>query len=250
MTRLQLAVLGGALALHVGAYVCFGLIPKARKQSSVAIALAEAKKKDDQEKEKKKPPKPEKEKDKPVAAKTKEAPKPKPPEAAPPPPVVDAPPPVSAAGDAPGAMAGFADLGFAMGGGGGGLAVPSGGGGGGANPGAGGHAAPVATVKQIKQLATSDPDCTEDLVKPKFDHQVQPAYPEEAQRANVEGKVRVEVTIDATGHVTGVKVLSGLGFGCDEAALAAVKQYTFIPATKCGKAVPTTIKMGINFGLK
>ena len=78
----------------------------------------------------------------------------------------------------------------------------------------------------------------------------QPAYTPEAQQANVEGKVKLEVTIDATGHVTSVRVLSGLGFGLDEAAMSAVKQWTFSPAQKCGSAVPTTIKMGVSFGLK
>ncbi len=244
MTRLQLAVLGGVLALHVGAYVAFGVIPKARKQSSVAIALAEAKKKDETEKKKPPPPKPEKEKA-PAAKKTVTPPK-LTPEVAPPPPTNNPSPP--SAGDAPGSMSGFADLGFAMGGGGTGLAVPAGGGGGGGN--GGGHPAPATTTKQVRQLAASDPDCVEDLVKPKMDHQVQPTYPPEAQQANVEGKVRLEVTIDASGHVTSVKVLNGLGFGCDEAATVAVKQWSFVPATKCGKPVPTTIKMGISFGLK
>ena len=79
---------------------------------------------------------------------------------------------------------------------------------------------------------------------------MQPAYTAEAQQAGVEGKVRLELTIDATGHVTTVKVLSGLGFGLDEAAIAAAKQYTFAPATKCGRSVPTTIKLGVSFGLQ
>jgi protein TonB len=45
-------------------------------------------------------------------------------------------------------------------------------------------------------------------------------------------------------------VLKGLGFGLDEAATQAAKQYVFKPATKCGKPVPTTIKLGVNFGFK
>ena len=252
MTRTQALFIGGAVAVHLAGYVWLGMIPKVYKQSTVAIALAEAKKKDDQEKEKQKPPPPPKKEPAKQAAKSKAAPPPKPEiQEAPPPPQTNTPPPPPGAGDAPGAMEGFADLGFAMGGGSG-MAVPGGGGGGGAGGhGGGAGAAPIATTKQaVKQLATSDPGCTEELVKPKVDHQVQPAYTPEAQQAGVEGRVRLEVTVDATGHVTQVKVLSGLGFGLDESAIAAVKQYTFAPATKCGKSVPTTIKMGISFGLK
>lgn len=248
MTRLQLAVLGGALALHLGAYIVFGVIPKARKQSSVAIALAEAKKKDDQDKEKKKPPKPpEKEKDKTPAAKTKPAPKPTPIDA-PPPQNNTPPPPSSNAGDSAGSLDGFADLGLTMGGGSG-MAVPARGGGGSGN-GNGGHAAPASTTEQIKQLSGTDPGCTEDLVKAKPENRVEGVYPPTAQQADVEGKVKLELTLDASGHVIAVKVLNGLGFGCDEAAGAAAKQWTFAPATKCGKAVPSTFKLGMSFGLR
>ncbi len=246
MRSSQLAFIGGALALHVGAWIVMGAMPRPHKQSSVAIALAEAKKKSD---EKKKPPvaPPAPAPERPAARTRNPSPSPKAaqPEAAPQVPAPNAPPPP--AGDAPAAMDGFADLGLALSGGGGGMSVPSGGGSGAQGP----HlAAPVATTRQVKQLAASDPGCTEDMVKPKLEHQVQPAYTAEAQQASVEGKVRLEVTIDASGHVTSVRVLSGLGFGLDEAALAAVKQYTFAAATKCGRAVPTTIKMGVSFGLK
>lgn len=252
VTRLQIALFVAVAAAHAGAFVAFGFIPKAKRQTSVAIALAEAKKKKDEEKDKKKPPPPKKEVDVKPAAKAKTTPAPKPVEAeTPPPPTSDNKPP-PASGDAPEAMAGFADLGLTMGGGSGGISVPGGGGGGGAGAGGGGKPAASAkpVTKQVKQLAAADPGCTEDVVKPKVETQVQPAYTPEAQQANVEGKVRLEVTIDATGHVTNVKVLSGLGFGLDEAAIKAVKQWKFTAATRCGSAVPTTIKMGVSFGLK
>lgn len=239
------------MVLHVGAFVAFGHIPKGRKQTSVAIALAEAKKKAVVEKEKTEPPKP-----KPVVKAATQVPAaPKPVQAEPPPPAKAEPPPPSPpkVGDAPEAMSGFADLGLSMGGGTGGMAVPMGNGGegqGGAAP-AKPTASQAPVTRKVAELAPVDSaPCAEDLVKPKMLSQVQPAYTPEAQQANVEGKVKLEVTIDATGHVTGVKVLSGLGFGLDEAAAAAVKQWTFSPAVKCGSVVPTTIKMGVSFGLK
>jgi protein TonB len=146
-------------------------------------------------------------------------------------------------------MDGFADLGAIGAGGGGvaggtGVALPAGGGG----PKPAGSSKPV--TKKVAALAPpKDDGCTEDVVKPKLEKQVQPQYTAEGRQANVEGVVKLEVTIDATGHVTNVRVLSGLGFGLDEAAMTAAKQWVFAPATRCGKAVPTTVKPGVRFQL-
>ena len=50
-----------------------------------------------------------------------------------------------------------------------------------------------------------------------------PEYTEEARAAAIEGKVRVEITVDASGAIRSVKVLEGLGHGLDEAAYARSK---------------------------
>jgi protein TonB len=67
--------------------------------------------------------------------------------------------------------------------------------------------------------------------------QVQPVYPEEARRAGVQGLVVLEVSIDEQGKVGDVKVVRGLGHGCDEAMVAAVRQWRFHPATRDGKPI-------------
>ena len=71
--------------------------------------------------------------------------------------------------------------------------------------------------------------------------------PQEAQDASITGKVRVEITISRTGEVTAARVIEGLGYGLDEAALEAAKQSTFTPATRCGEAVETTFTIGMRF---
>lgn len=43
-------------------------------------------------------------------------------------------------------------------------------------------------------------------------------YPEAARAARVEGTVHLRYTIDYTGKVVGSKVISGIGYGCDEEA--------------------------------
>lgn len=241
MTRLQWILVGGSLAVHLGGFVWMGLLPKEKKTDSVAIALAEVKKKE--------PPK----KEQPPAAPPKDLPKTqaKAAKAAPPvePKLPDAPlppPPSNAASDAPPGMEGFENLGLALGGGGGGgMTVPVGG-----HRPAGPAPTTTATTKTVRALApTAADECSEEVVKAKLDRQVQPAYSQEARAGNVEGVVKLEITLDANGHVVSVRVLKGLGFGLDEAAVAAAKQWTFLPATRCGKPVSSVIKPGVRFQL-
>jgi protein TonB len=69
----------------------------------------------------------------------------------------------------------------------------------------------------------------------------------EARQADIEGVVRIEVTVDESGRVIAARVLSGLGYGLDESALIAAKASSFEPATKCGKPVVGTVVIPFRF---
>jgi len=57
------------------------------------------------------------------------------------------------------------------------------------------------------------------------------SYPPEAERAGIEGKVRLRVALDARGRVSSARVLRGLGHGLDEAAVEALtRRCRFTPA--------------------
>jgi protein TonB len=158
----------------------------------------------------------------------------------------EAPPPVAAA--ATPSLAALPDLGVELGnfGGPGGLAIPAGG---------GPSSAPTASVKAApaapKLLAPkpAEAECSEPLVKPKPKSISQPGYTSAAREANVEGRVRVEVSVDAQGHVTGARLLAGLGYGLDEVALEAARRASFEPGTRCGKAVSATFVIAMRFSL-
>jgi protein TonB len=75
-------------------------------------------------------------------------------------------------------------------------------------------------------------------------------YPEIAKRAGVEGKVYVLAFVDEKGAVTDVKLLKGLGAGCDEEALNAVRQTKFKPGKQRGKAVKVQVSIPIVFKLQ
>lgn len=85
---------------------------------------------------------------------------------------------------------------------------------------------------------------------PSFKNRVVPVYPDAAKRAEVEGVVQLEVLIDENGRVVSVKVLRGLGYGLDEAAVEAVKQSTFVPGLKGKEAVPVRLRIPFRFILE
>lgn len=75
-------------------------------------------------------------------------------------------------------------------------------------------------------------------------------YPEIAKRAGIEGKVYVQAFIDENGNVVSAKILKGIGAGCDEAALNAVKETKFTPGKQRGKPVKTQVSIPIMFKLQ
>jgi protein TonB len=74
-------------------------------------------------------------------------------------------------------------------------------------------------------------------------------YPELAVRAGIQGRVYVLAFVNEQGEVVRAEVLKGIGGGCDEAALAAVKKAKFIPGKQRGKPVKTRISIPVEFKL-
>lgn len=77
---------------------------------------------------------------------------------------------------------------------------------------------------------------------------VEPVYPEEERTKRNSGIVILEVVIEANGDVSGVHVLKSLT-GLDDAALTAVKQWHFQPATRDGQPVAVIFNLTIQFRL-
>jgi protein TonB len=233
-------IYGGSILLHGALAVGAMLLPKSTTKEAVAIELKEAKKKA----EPPKPPPPA-----PPPPPTAEKPKPRPPPVAQqaqakvaPEAKSEAPPPLPMGAD------GFADLGgLALGNAEGpGVAVA-----GPAAAAAAATAAPTATATathRVEQLKASEADvCLEPVVRPKRRTPVVPKYTLEARKAEIEGVVRVEVTVDETGQVVNARVVTGLGYGLDEAALTAARASTFDPATRCKKPILGTTILPFRF---
>jgi len=72
-------------------------------------------------------------------------------------------------------------------------------------------------------------------------------YPEIAKRIGIEGKVIVQAIVDESGNVISVNTLKGIGSGCDEVAMDAVRSSKFTPGKQRGKTVKTQITIPIVF---
>lgn len=116
-------------------------------------------------------------------------------------------------------------------------------------------AAPVAAVVPVKPKVLVaqhvEAACIEEIVKarPLSTAMVRPSYTESARHAHVQGRVRIELLVNEAGEVTSARLLNGLGFGLDEAAIAAVRRMRFHPATRCNKPVAAPFVIAMRFVL-
>ncbi len=75
-------------------------------------------------------------------------------------------------------------------------------------------------------------------------------YPTQARRMGVEGKVYVQFIVDKDGSLTDVKVVRGIGAGCDEEAVRVIKtSKKWKPGKQRGRAVRQRMILPINFKL-
>jgi len=76
---------------------------------------------------------------------------------------------------------------------------------------------------------------------------VDPAYPSDALRDNVEGTVTLYAVIHTDGSVSGIKVLGSVDPRLDEAAMRALSRWLFRPGTKAGEPVELEAVVQIPF---
>ncbi len=91
---------------------------------------------------------------------------------------------------------------------------------------------------------------TGDVQKPVKISSPQPQYTEIARKARIQGVVILQTIINKEGNITDVKILKGLPMGLAEAAVAAVEQWKYQPATLNGKPVAVYFNLTVNFQLQ
>jgi TonB family protein len=75
-------------------------------------------------------------------------------------------------------------------------------------------------------------------------------YPAEAKKNNIQGTVFVSFIVETDGSVTHVKVLRGIGGGCDEEGARVVSiMPKWVPGKEQGKVVRVQFNLPIKFAL-
>jgi TonB family protein len=95
------------------------------------------------------------------------------------------------------------------------------------------------TIYQVGQRVTA----------PTIISKVDPQYSEAARAARVQGTVVLAAVIGADGVPRIVRVVRSLGYGLDEAAIAALERWRFKPGMKDGVPVDVSLNVEVNFNL-
>lgn len=76
-------------------------------------------------------------------------------------------------------------------------------------------------------------------------------YPQMAREAGIQGKVFINFVVEKDGSIADVKVMRGIGGGCDEEAIRVVKSMPkWKPGKQRGKAVRVSYNLPVNFKLQ
>ena len=79
---------------------------------------------------------------------------------------------------------------------------------------------------------------------------VEPQYSEEARKARYQGTVVLEAIVRKDGTVDIMRIVRSLGFGLDENAIQALKQWRFRPGMRNGVPVDVSLNIEVNFNLR
>lgn len=77
------------------------------------------------------------------------------------------------------------------------------------------------------------------------------AYPNQARENGIEGRVMLSFVVQPNGAITNIKVLQGIGFGCDAEAVRVVSEMPYwLPGMQNGKALPVQMNLPFYFKLE
>jgi TonB family protein len=99
-------------------------------------------------------------------------------------------------------------------------------------------------------LFAEDSAAESGLVPPVLTDYVEADYPDSAVSKGIEANVLAQISVDKNGIVTGVAVIESAGKAFDDAAVDAMYQFLFTPASRDGKAIASKVLYRYTFFLK
>ena len=88
-----------------------------------------------------------------------------------------------------------------------------------------------------------------DTSGPRLLKKIEPEYTDAARALKIQGPVILKVVIDTDGIAKNLEVVSGVGYGLDEKAAAAISLWKFQPGMRGGTPVPVKATIEVNFRL-
>lgn len=100
------------------------------------------------------------------------------------------------------------------------------------------------------QAANQAVAITDDITPPRLTEVASPDYTAEAKKKKIEGTVTLAIVVNKKGDVVDAKVVKGIGYGLDENAIIAVKEWKYKPAEKDGEPVAVKMEVTMDFYLR
>jgi TonB family protein len=88
------------------------------------------------------------------------------------------------------------------------------------------------------------------VTPPSVIQRIEPQYSEEARKARYQGTVVLEAIVRKDGTCDILRIVRSLGFGLDENAIQALKQWRFRPGMRNGVPVDVALNIEVNFNLR
>jgi protein TonB len=75
-------------------------------------------------------------------------------------------------------------------------------------------------------------------------------YPKDAIKQNISGAVSVFFVVETSGRISNIKIINGVGAGCNQEAMRLLNLLKWMPGVKNGMAVRTKMTLTITFNLQ
>jgi TonB family protein len=88
------------------------------------------------------------------------------------------------------------------------------------------------------------------LCQPQPIYTVLPEYTDDGRRERIQGNVELVVIVKSDGTIDFQNIRKALGYGLDQKAIEAVRNWKFTPAKKDGRSIDCMVTVSVNFSLR
>jgi TonB family protein len=101
--------------------------------------------------------------------------------------------------------------------------------------------------ERVEDLPDEDSPHATGIKRPEFLNRIKPEYPEDAARADIDAVIEARVVLRSNGEIGEIEIIRWAGFGLEDAAIRAIRQLKFRPATRDGRPISVRANLQYNF---